>query len=686
MDRLPDSFRLIIRRLIHEPAVVPGFGFQFKPGDGGWAALPRNLNAAFLLALGGGSLSRSALDFLSADRGEREWSRVARFYLDALKRIEAEAGDRMSGDQAFRTAVLDLARCFDEGFETGSPETMEGIRRVFFPEGKGLPWDRAGSLQDLRQRRSVKVCASNRDYLRSPHAQVLFTANVLLTVPLEKELERVPVAGKIREAVRQVLSEDQLFWYDHPIPIGVAPGKNEAVYGLRGLDAAVRFEIGRGTAPPEARIPVLLSVSVTHKGLHPVARPWLRGELRGGVPLEHLDIYAVTEDDARKMVREVLAPAARHYLADGETGLVGEVFGVDGEYGRHYSFLKAAAALWQVVVDENTRASFKIDLDQVFPQEEMVAETGRSAFEHLSDPLWGAEGTDSDGAPVRLGMLAGALVDEADIGEGLFTPDVKWPQGPPEADRWIFDSALTQALSTEAEMMARYSPEGFDGQKNCLQRVHVTGGMTGILVEDLRRYRPFTPPWIGRAEDQAYLLSTLFTGNGPALRYVHRSGLFMRHDKKSFAGEAIEASRVGKTVGDYVRILLFSAYARAFPWGIDRIKSAMDPFSGCFISKIPLTVSTLRLALKAAWLFGRGSEKSEREAGELVSQGCARLAEAAGTAGDPEVAGSWYRRCKEGWDLYYDTLDALERGLQKGDAFARRMRRKALGLVREWIV
>ncbi len=91
---------------------------------------------------------------------------------------------------------------------------------------------------------------------------------------------------------------------------------------------------------------------------------------------------------------------------------------MDGAYGRHYTFLKAVTALWQVLVDPDVRGTFKIDLDQVFPQAELVAETGASAFEHLETPLWGALGVDPDGRELELGMIAGALVNERDIGRG----------------------------------------------------------------------------------------------------------------------------------------------------------------------------------------------------------------------------------------------------------------------------
>ena len=681
---MPDSFRFIVDRLIHEPAVIPGITAQFNPPNEDGTNLPRSVNAAFLLALGNGPLSCQALEYLLAHRDDPCWSNTARFYLEVLDRIESEISDRMVNDPGFNKAIQDLVKRLRTGFDPDHPEIVEGIRNVFFPEGAGLPGDRAQAVGQLRKQRTVVIRALNPDPVKFPHREILFTSNVLLTVPPSGKETDSLLNREMTEIVKGILSEEQAFWYDHPIPIGIETAKNEAVYGLKELEDAVCFEIRRGTAPPDARIPVLLSLSTTHHGLRSLARPWIREELEKSGSVPHLDLFAVSEDDVRDLLDEVLFPASTFYSPGAETDALKEVLGVDGEYGRHYSFLKAVAALWHVLLDTGVRATFKIDLDQVFPQEVLVSETGRSAFEHLSDPLWGAEGRDAEGREVRLGMLAGALVNQWEIKKGLFTPDVKWPPGKPEGDRWIFDSTLPQALSTEGEMMARYGEEGPDGRRTCLQRVHVTGGTTGILIKDLRRYRPFTPAWIGRAEDQAYLMSVLETEKGPALRYVHASGFFMRHDKESFAGDTIEAARLGKEVGDYVRILAFSSYARGLPWGADRIKEAVDPFTGCFISKIPVTVSALRLALSAACLFGEGSEGAAKEAEDLLSIGCARLTRAVRIVGNTDLAGETYRHNKSGWDLFYDTLDGLEKGLSSGNPFAERIRQKARMLVDGW--
>lgn len=682
MSSLAADLGTIIRHLLDDPAVLPAFRNQFKPEEHDGTATVKNLNAAFLIAFTDEKIAPQAKSCLSAMVSDDEWGSAAVFYLEALDRI----GKELSGSDLddLVTAARDLVRDLDTSTGVSAPGWIERFWSIFFPEGAGVVHSRSDAVESLRRKRSVTALNLNTDPVSRTHEQVLFTSNVLLTVPLEKDLKAVSLAPGLRKGLLSLSSEKQAFWYDHPIPLGIDTDRNEAVYGLRGLDRALRFEVERGNAPADAEVPILLSISTTHHGLQALAHEYLAGELEEAGGIDHLRIYAAAERDVRGLLDEVLLPAAGHFFPGRNTEPLVDVLGVDGEYGRHYSFLKGAAALWRVLVDHRVSATFKFDLDQVFPQEVLVSETGRSAFEHLCDPIWGSEGTDSEGRRVEMGMLAGALVNDADIGDGLFTPDVKWPEGWPPHDHWVFASPWPQALSTEAEMMTRYGARGPDGVTSCLQRVHVTGGTTGIMVEHLRRHRPFTPSWIGRAEDQAYLLSVLYPQEGSALRYAHASGLIMRHNKEAFAAEALEAARIGKMVGDYVRILTFTSYARALPWGAEAVKNEVDPFTGCFISRLPVTVSSLRMAIQAAALFSEGSEKAREDGEELVKIGTARLGDAMRDFCDEKEVKKRLDRERAGWDLYYDVLDALESGLERGDRMALSWRNRARELIEGW--
>ncbi len=541
-------------------------------------------------------------------------------------------------------------------------EAQKVIHEALFPEGNLLHQE--NYIEHLRGKRLVRIVRPNPQPVRDPCREVLFTANALLTVPeVLTEQHRRTLGPELTRMVDSAMTEEQVFWYDHPVEVGCPEEENEILYGLRGLSEALEFERTLQRLPSTSGLTVVLSASVTHRGLQRLVRDYLRHLLGENRP-SGLEVFVFTEQDTEVLVDDVLGPAYWNFNGLDITGQLKEVFGVDGQYGRHYSFLKAIAPLWQLIMNPHLKATFKIDLDQVFPQEALLRETGLTALEHLCTPLWGAEGFDSDGEPVRLGLLAGALVNEKDISKGLFTPDVKLPQRPPLADEVVFHSQVPQAISTEAEMLCRYAlGTRIDGHRTCIQRIHVTGGTTGVLVEDLLRYRPFSPTFIGRAEDQAYLMSVLYREPPPYLRYLHRSGLFMRHDKEAFARRAIKRAEAGKKIGDYLRIILFSLYAQSLPWSAEKTREALEPFTGAFIHNMPFTMACLRLALRAGYMFQKGKKE---EAEEFLKMGSRRLLKVMDLYREnPSFVKDRFQTEQSAWDAYYSILQSLRAEIKK---------------------
>jgi len=654
---------------------------QFDTGSDD-TGIAQALNTAFLIAMAGESnpLSGSAKDFLVRIAGLPRWAEIADFYLNGIVQVRREMKEICWQDADFAERLESLAEWLsDQKAIFDDEDSAEKIWSVFFPEAVGIREKRDEYTDALRSRRIVNVTELNNTPITDPCTQILFTSNVLLTIPpASKSQDELALNDRIRERLAGVSDEQQLYFYDHPIQIGVEPERNEVLYGLHELEEAIEFEARRGNIGQDQKVTCLLSVSVTHRSLHDIAKIYLKEELNRSGSLKKIDLYVFTEEDTCRIVEEIIAPAAKHYLQREDSSEALDMFGVDGEYGRHYSFLKAVAAFWSILVKTEIRATFKIDLDQVFPQEELVKETGCSAFEHFKTPLWGAQGLDSSGQPLELGMIAGALVNESDINVSLFTPDVKFPDRNLSADEYIFYSLLPQAMSTEAEMMTRYTIEGIDGRSRCIQRIHVTGGTNGILVESLRRHTPFTPSFIGRAEDQAYILSAQFNP-GARLAYVHKDGLIMRHDKEAFAQEAIHSAYAAKLVGDYVRILYFSAYAGTLAGDTAKLKDSIDPFTGCFVSRIPTTVAYLRFALKAASFFSSGKGALGLE---FVEIGARRITDALEfIQGKESLLKKQYEKDRLGWKIYYDSLSAIEEGLKNNDTFAQGLKKRAKEIV-----
>ncbi len=655
---------------------------QFQPGAEDNNAAAKNLNAGFLIILSGKShpLYNQALQYLDSLKAHPSWEKAVCFYQDGFELIRSEIADKCSVDDIFKKDLVSLhSWIVKPENRKNRKKTLEKIRRVFFPEGVSLCDIRNEEIAALRKKRKVSISRLNTAPITNPAGEILFTSNILLTLPpATKNIDELDISTYLKQRLKQIARNEQVYWYDHPVPVGTAPEHNEILYGLKGLDEAIEFEKQRGAVGKNEMLTCVLSVSSTHKGLQELIKEYLEEEFKKEKTIQHLNVYVFTETDTINLIEEILIPAAEKYLNIKEHSLLYEIIGVDGEYGRHYTFLKAISAFWQVFIDSGIKGTFKIDLDQVFPQKELVEQSGFSAFEHLKTPLWGAEGTDNKGNKVKLGMIAGALVNKKDIKLSLFTPDVCFPSDEAAGDELIFFSPLPQNISTRAEMMTRYTDSLLNGKTQCIQRIHVTGGTSGILVDSLRKFRPFTPTFIGRAEDQAYILSVLCDSHGNYLRYVHKDGLIMRHDKEAFAREAIKTTATGKLIGDYLRILLFSYYTRALPWSFNEIKDTIDPFTGCFVSKIPVTVVYLRFALKTASFF---AEKNQQGI-EFMQSGASRIHETVQKlTGKPNPLIEQFQKEKQGWGLFYDILDAVEEKLKKGDDFAIALQKKARNII-----
>jgi len=640
------------------------------------------LNAAFLILLAGKpypEFDRAHNHLLKAANAS-EWSQVAGFYLAAKNIIKEEIERICHADQKFADRLVDLSKwLWMTPNRTDAFNVADKVWSLFFPEAVGLRRHPQKSINALRHKRRIKINRLNPQPIQDVSREIIFTSNVLLTLPAGPDsANELQYSQALRQKLRKVFKEAQCYWYDHPIQIGVKSEHNELLYGLQGLDAAMEFERNRGNVLPAARLTCLLSVSVTHQGLHDIARTYIEEELSRTQSINHIDVYVFTESETRQIMDTVLKPACEHYLGQKNAASLLEVMGVDGEYGRHYSFLKAIAAFWSIFIQPEVKGTFKIDLDQVFPEHDLVEQTGSSAFEHFMTPLWGASGEDSRGNPIELGMIAGALVNEKDIDQSIFTPDVGLPDRRLLPDEYIFFSMLPQAISTEAEMMTRYKTDQFDGICTCIERVHVTGGTNGIRVDSLRRLRPFSPSFIGRAEDQAYLLSALANPSN-RLAYAHKDGLIMRHDKEAFAQDAIKAAEIGRIIGDYIRILYFSAYAQTLSANLAAVKKIFDPFTGSFISRIPATVVYMRFGLKAASLF---KDNRNDEGVEFITIGSNRLTKALEfVEGQNSSLRRIYEKERRGWNLYYDTLDAVETALGKNDAYANDLKRRAQTII-----
>jgi hypothetical protein len=542
----------------------------------------------------------------------------------------------------------------------------EAFWKVFFPAGVGMMTDAEAQTMALRERRKITNVVMNENPIQEPVKEILFTSNVLLGLPsASKTIESLPYSDDFKEKLTAASQEKQVAWFDHPIQIGVEPDGNEILYGLIGLDQAVAWEKEKENIPADALLLTALSITCTHEGLQAIAKQYCEEEFKA-MPeeekLKHLKLMLFSEIETNAMIEKIIKPCFAKMGKEKEGENIALVFGVEGQYGRHYTFLKAVLAVYNSFIDEAVKGTFKIDIDQLFIQDSLKDQSHKSFLEHFKTPLWGATGTNWRGEPIEFGMVAGALCNQKDWEENdhkLMIADVKPPKGDKTlaADEVTFFSGLPQAISTEAEMM--HLPEGLESPdytpemeaNGAIQRIHVTGGTNGILVDALFKHKPFAPSWIGRAEDQSYIFSVIGK-EGPKLAYYHKPGLIMRHDKEAFAMEAMEAARIGKMVGDYERMLLFSEYATVVG-DLKYVKDLVDPFTGCFSVPTPFTTTFLRFACKT---LGFGSSKDVKD---FSIEGAPRVAKVVQfvkkDGATSKLADSFVEETRL-WNLFYECL------------------------------
>ena len=418
----------------------------------------------------------------------------------------------------------------------------------------------------LKKRKLINL-KENESFLKNPVKEILFLSNVLITTPFDYLSANIPI--EIKDELQKFKYIKQSFWYDHPIPFDATINENEIIYGLKNLDESMAFEAKRNNIKTPDKIKLVLSVSVTHNGLEKIALEYVKLIIKKYLNLKFIEVYLFDEDICNKIYSTIFPKNLRF----------NNLFGVNGNYGRHYTFLKYILLIWNKVINTDIRYSFKIDLDQVFDQKILLKSTGSSIFEIFKkQKFWGGTATDFEGRRVDLGMLAGALVNKNDISKDLFTPDVQRPKIKNyESDllsKRIFCPEWPQSLSTEAELMYR---------SDDIQRIHVTGGTTGITVESLKKWAPFTPSFVNRAEDQAFVISSI--NQNEYLSHCHANNLIMRHDKHSFAQKSIEMSKFGKEIGNLERILIFSNYFEAHELDFEVLKEHFWPFTSVFSTK-----------------------------------------------------------------------------------------------------
>ena len=285
---------------------------------------------------------------------------------DELKKafIDAYSGE----NEAFISKRLDILRT-----AAASNVRAQAAAEIWAPE-IALPDEAI-----LKKWRLSDVAANPRPYRPE---EVVLQVNALYALP-----QAVPtdLPAAVRTTWDQVRGEEDeaVFDYDHPVPLFSQGEDHELLVCLRELDGDIAFEKSRQVFESGYRLPVVVSVSVTHPRITHVCDLWLR-HVMAREAFHHLKLYILTEEAARDIKATV-----------GSTPAAPAVFSVLGSYANHFNALK----YFQLILEktDGIRAGFKIDSDEGIRSRDLFEATGRTWFETMCHAYWGGTARDDAG-------------------------------------------------------------------------------------------------------------------------------------------------------------------------------------------------------------------------------------------------------------------------------------------------
>lgn len=613
---MADKIHPVLEELLHAIAGTPCPGTSSSPffkkplGGPGWTMKgpgfnPEELTELFMTLAPPSRRNSSFSSLLNSEITEavREASEVLASYPDeALKewRTAYGAGTADPGDD---------------------PETREKVAvaagNLWLPE-LTIP------EESILQRWKLTEAEPNPDPIKP--TEVVLQLNALYTEP------EGTVAGPWRslyeEAVQKARPEELkvIAEYDHPVALFSSSQEHELEGCLDELEHDMAFEKSRGVLPESYRVPVLISVSVTHPYLDHPAGVWLRSLLEAR-KFHHLNLLLLTEETVKRIQTDLLSRPYPNLT-------------VLGGYGRHFNTLK----YFQLFMEQGygCRGGFKLDTDEGIHSEDLFKATGKTWMETLCHPLWGGTARDWKGRRVVLDFNEGEYVDSRDRDRlgyqgALREPDVKLPSTR-QGEELFFPKGIAHARATTL-----YNREA--DREIPLSHPVVKGGGYGITNQGLRRALPFTHPRVGRAEDQQFYFSAIPGG----VRGVFNPNLRILHYKSAVA-KSEEKTEATRLLGDMARILLFRHLVIKLG-----IKDDLDPMPGVFASPLARPQTLFHL-LYRAWSFSRKGKETTSEI--LLFRGVEELKQLKDDIDAGKVDREWSEE-KQSWHALTEEIDTL---------------------------
>src|SRR6056297_2172920 len=188
-----------------------------------------------------------------------------------------------------------------ELFESGVNQELlaEAISKVWMPE---LELDD----REILPRWQLTSLRANPEPIKP--TEVVLQLNALYTLPEESAAELKGLPAQFTSLVKELRTKpgEKVADYDHPVPLYEEDSHHELVSCLQEMEGDIAFEKEQGVLPEDYRVPVLLSVSVTHAGLDKPAGRWIEWLLKEK-QYHHLQVLVLTEERVRGLKSELLS-------------------------------------------------------------------------------------------------------------------------------------------------------------------------------------------------------------------------------------------------------------------------------------------------------------------------------------------------------------------------------------------
>lgn len=558
---------------------------------------------------------RIIADFFQSVISDHETSSNSlRSFFDELKNafIEAYSGD----DAVFLEKRLDILRRAAEPNDRARAAAEIWAPEIATPDDAILPkWQLAN------------VTANARPYRPE---EVVLQVNALYTLPQATPPDLPETVKNAWEQVRGGVDQT-VYDYDHPVPLFAESEDHELIVCFRELDGDIAFEKSRQVFDRDYRLPVIVSVSMTHPRLTRVGELWLRHVLAREA-FHHLKLYMLTEEAAVAIKTTIgFSPAEP------------AVFSVLGNYANHFNALK----YFQLILEktDGIRAGFKIDSDEGLRSRDLFEATGKTWFETMCHAFWGGAAVDEQEKPVYLGINAGEYINAKDIhahgyANCLRMPDVTF-DGHYIGSDIFFKKGVAHARAT-----ALYNLKG-RRLADFISHPVVKGGGYGIDNAALRQFAPFTYSRVGRAEDQQYYMAAMARGN----RGIFTPDLRIAHYKQRVAASE-SATAATRFLGDMFRLVIFSEIV-----GFLGLKDQVDPMPGVFAGPLARIQAFLSIVYKSYDCLAAGDQAT----GELIfRRGLSELKHLTGEIDDGRIRSGWETEQAD-WEGFVKAVDRADR-------------------------